>query len=166
MTENKIMFIGFLKVLIPLIGGYLYSMAGRDDDGQWWYKKAIRRFVSPFFVIGASIAINLGFGLCDKITLYLICCGLAYVAFAVGLSCGYGSSDHWTKIFKRTKVALIFTIGYAVMSIYTGYYALGVLTIITSVLTSVFLGVFNNLQAPNEEQMIGSTYYLYFPFFV
>jgi hypothetical protein len=138
------------------LGNVCYMAGGTSGFGLWW-----RRFLGSFIL--ASSANIVAIILHAWVWQYL----LFWPILIAGMSLGYGSSQFWIKVLKRT----IFALG-VVMTCVIGAWiahwsssALLVLGLsIATGLTSVLLGVFNPFKnAPLEQFIICQVLTLYVP---
>lgn len=147
MNEISLVWISFIKLIIIAIFALLYSLGG--VDGKWK-----RRFLAPaIYFIGL-----IGFSLIQKSFSFFYLISIPVMIGA--LSLGYGSDSTAVKVFKRLLCGVVASLAALPIAIINHAWILLGIHICISIAFSVILGVFNPVQAREEENLIATSYVL------
>lgn len=155
MTEWQILFLGVAK--LGLIVGYscLYAIGGR----AW---KAIRRFVAPAVLFGGIYGLSFNYTNISLIVVLVV----SYWLLAFSLCLGYGGNTSGEKFLRRLKCGLAMTLAGLPLVILTGSWLLLGLQVTVGTLCMLILGIFNPVEAAEEELLIGTVTCIFVPFYV
>lgn len=155
MNEWQILGIGLFKILLALIIGGLYAVGGRTC--KW-----IRRFVAPFILCSGIYALSFSY---DNISLCVSLC-ITYGLLALGYCQGYGGDTSGEKFLRRLKCGLMITGASLPLAIFTGSWLLFGMQMAIGTLTMIVLGIFNPIEAAEEELLIGTITCILVPFYL
>jgi len=143
MTEKKQQILIYVKLFIACICVGLYSWGGME------YRLLLRRILAPAIAAVSCFAFS-------KNWKYLIMFPLLWLSSSIG----YGASETWLKIIKRSYVALAFSLSCSLVNIFSKLWAMVVFHTIIISAGFVALGVFNPLSARAEETLLGCLIYI------
>jgi hypothetical protein len=139
MSELTLQWIMVLKLLTLVLYASLYAFGGMR--GKWK-----RRWIAPFVLTVGICLLSLWSG-----TFSWWFVGY-FPLLAISLSLGYGASEFWLKMFKRSYVGLALACAALPIAIGTGAWGLLALHALFCVATSVALGVFNITSSARAEE--------------
>ena len=141
MSETTLQWIQFLKLILLAFYSLLYGFGGMN--GKWK-----RRYVAPFILTAGIV----GLSIWSEMFSYWY---LGYFALlSAALHIGYGSSDFWVKVRKRTLYGLALGVSALPIAIGTGAWSLFGLHCGICIVVCVALGVFNITSSARAEETV------------
>jgi len=141
--EKRLQWQVVLKLLIAITCASLYAFGGISN------RLLLRRILAPAIAAVSCFAFS-------KNWKYLIMFPLLWLSSSIG----YGASETWLKIIKRSYVALAFSLSCNLVNIFSKLWAMVVFHTIIISAGFIALGVFNPLSARAEETLLGCLIYI------
>jgi len=142
-TEVTQQILAISKLLVIVLCGSLYAVGG-------FINKFYRRFLVPIIVALAVVGFGLAYGRFNFFNL------LYPIGLCIGLHIGYGGEGLWERIFKRLFYGLLVSLPVLVFGFTGGSWLLAGFHIVLFTSASVCLGVWNPVDARQEETILGS----------